>query len=105
MSTAIVILCTVPDHATAERLASVALSEKLAACVNLIPSVTSLYIWKGKVERAEEVQMVLKSDQAHQHQLIDLLKKEHPYSTPELLALPVQYGEDDYLSWISASLR
>lgn len=103
--TAVVVLCTAPDEDSAHDLAELALASQLAACVTVLPGATSLYVWKGELERSTEVQMLLKSDQAHQQALLDLLKAEHPYDTPELLVLPVQHGESDYLSWLSASLK
>lgn len=102
---AVVVLCTAPDDATANALAQRALDAQLAACVTLLPSATSLYVWQGKLERTAEVQMLLKSSEAHQQALIELLKAAHPYDTPELLVLPVTHGESEYLSWLSASLR
>ncbi|RPE04594.1 divalent cation tolerance protein CutA [Candidatus Pantoea deserta] len=101
---AVVILCTAPDEACAHRLAAQALASRLAACATLLPGATSLYVWQGKLEQAREVQLLLKSDSAHQQALMDLLKREHPYEVPELLALPVQYGDSEYLSWLHASL-
>ncbi|MDU4093907.1 MAG: divalent cation tolerance protein CutA [Pantoea sp.] len=105
LSTAVIVLCTAPDSATAEQLADKALAARLAACVTVLPGATSYYVWQGQRETAREVQMLLKSDVTHQQALIDLLKAAHPYDTPELLVLPVQHGESDYLSWLSASLR
>lgn len=102
---AVVILCTAPDEATAQDLATLVLSEKLAACVTLLPGATSLYYWEGKMEQEYEVQMLLKSDIDHQEALIACLKSHHPYQTPELLVLPVTHGDSDYLSWLYASLR
>lgn len=102
---AVVVLCTAPDDATANALAQQALDAQLAACVTLLPGATSLYVWQGKLERNAEVQMLLKSSEAHQQALIELLKAAHPYDTPELLVLPVTHGESEYLSWLSASLR
>lgn len=101
---AVVVLCTAPDRTTAESLAEQALTSKLAACVTLLPNATSLYFWQGKMERAEEVQMLLKCDVHHQQALFALIKQAHPYDVPELLALPVQHGDSDYLSWLHASL-
>ncbi|MEG9538683.1 divalent cation tolerance protein CutA [Pantoea piersonii] len=101
---AVVILCTAPDEACARRLPAQALEAKLAACVTLLPGATSLYVWQGKLEQASEVQLLLKSDTTHQQALMDLLKREHPYDVPELLALPVQHGDSEYLSWLHASL-
>ncbi|WP_435928078.1 divalent cation tolerance protein CutA [Dryocola sp. BD613] len=102
---AVVILCTAPDEATAQELAALVLAEKLAACVTLLPGATSLYYWEGKMEQEYEVQMLLKSDIAHQEALLACLKTHHPYQTPELLVLPVTHGDSEYLSWLYASLR
>ncbi|WP_437613076.1 divalent cation tolerance protein CutA [Erwinia sp. V71] len=104
-ATAVVVLCTAPDEDSAQELAELALEKKLAACVTLLPGATSLYHWEGELKKETEVQMLLKSDHAHQQALLNLLKAEHPYETPELLVLPVQHGESDYLSWLSASLK
>jgi len=101
---AVVILCTAPDEACARRLAALALEAKLAACVTLLPGATSLYVWQDKLEQASEVQLLLKSSSTHQQALMDLLKREHPYDVPELLALPIQHGDSEYLSWLHASL-
>ncbi|HKM97876.1 MAG TPA: divalent cation tolerance protein CutA, partial [Buttiauxella sp.] len=100
---AVVILCTAPDEATAQELATLVLAEKLAACVTLLPGATSLYYWEGKMEQEYEVQMLLKSDIDHQEALLACLKSHHPYQTPELLVLPVSHGDSDYLSWLYAS--
>ncbi|HEY1844731.1 MAG TPA: divalent cation tolerance protein CutA [Buttiauxella sp.] len=102
---AVVILCTAPDEATAQELASLVLAEKLAACATLLPGATSLYYWEGKMEQEYEVQMLLKSDVEHQEALLACLKAHHPYQTPELLVLPVTHGDSEYLSWLYASLR
>lgn len=101
---AVVILCTAPDQATAQQLATLALEARLAACVTLLPGATSCYRWQGRIEQSSEMQMLLKCDSDHQQALCDLLKAAHPYDVPELLALPVQHGDSEYLSWLHASL-
>lgn len=78
---------------------------KLAACVTLLPGATSLYYWEGKLEQEYEVQMLLKTNLTNQQALLNCLKSHHPYQTPELLVLPVVHGDNDYLSWLNASLR
>lgn len=105
MSDAVVVLCTAPDEATAQDLAAKVLAEKLAACVTILPGATSLYYWEGKLEQEYEVQMLLKSNASLQQALFDCLKSHHPYQTPELLVLPVSHGDNDYLTWLNASLR
>lgn len=102
---AIVVLCTAPDEDSAQDLAARVLGAGLAACATLLPGASSLYYWHGKLEQEYEVQMILKSNQAHQAELLACLKQHHPYHTPELLVLPVQDGDKDYLSWLNASLN
>lgn len=101
---AVIVLCTAPDQATAEALATQALDARLAACVTMLPGATSFYLWQGKREQASEIQMLLKCAPSHQQALIELLKAAHPYDVPELLVLPVQSGDSEYLSWLHASL-
>lgn len=103
-NSAVVVLCTAPDRTTAETLANRALNARLAACVTLLPGATSFYVWEGKLEQTREIQLLLKCDQAHQQALLELLKAAHPYNVPELLVLPVQHGDSEYLSWLHASL-
>lgn len=79
---AVVVLCTAPDEATAQDLAAKVLGEKLAACATILPGATSLYYWEGKLEQEYEVQMLLKTNLAHQQALLDCLKSHHPYQTP-----------------------
>ncbi|ELE6990530.1 divalent cation tolerance protein CutA [Enterobacter kobei] len=102
---AVVVLCTAPDETSAQDLAAKVLAEKWAACVTLLPGATSLYYWEGKLEQEYEVQMLLKTNRANQQALLDYLKSHHPYQTPELLVLPVLHGDNDYLTWLNASLR
>ncbi len=103
-SEAVVVLCTAPDEASAQELATHVLTEKLAACVTILPGASSLYYWEGKLEQEYEVQLVLKTSLRQQEQLLTRLKSLHPYKTPELLVLPVIHGDKDYLSWLNASL-
>ncbi|WP_127960079.1 divalent cation tolerance protein CutA [Serratia microhaemolytica] len=101
---AVVILCTAPDEATAQELATGVLAGKLAACVTLLPGASSLYYWQGKLEQEYEVQLLFKSQRHCQDALLTHLKQHHPYQTPELLVLPVLAGDKDYLSWLNDSL-
>ncbi|MGL4859491.1 MAG: divalent cation tolerance protein CutA [Enterobacteriaceae bacterium] len=103
-TTAVVVLCTAPDEATAQELASLLLAEKLAACVTLLPGATSLYCWQGKMEQEYEVQMLIKSDIQHHDALLKCIQQNHPYEVPELLVLPVLSGERKYIQWLHASL-
>ncbi|MFT8212048.1 MAG: divalent cation tolerance protein CutA [Symbiopectobacterium sp.] len=103
--TAIVVLCTAPDERCAQQLATDVLNAGLAACVTLLPGAYSFYVWEGKLDQQKEVQLVIKSDLLHQNALLQRLKQQHPYQTPELLVVPISDGDKDYLTWLTASLR
>ena len=101
MGDKIIVLTTFPDLAGAESLAHELVSRKLAACVNILPSMTSIYRWQDKIETGREHQLVIKT-QAHRLERIEQwIDKCHPYELPELLVLPVQDGAKDYLTWIT----
>ncbi|PHI28860.1 divalent cation tolerance protein CutA [Budvicia aquatica] len=103
-SNAVIVLCTAPDEASAQELATLVLGEKLAACVTLLPGATSLYYWQGKLAQEYEVQMLFKTNRQRQDELLSMLKQHHPYELPELLALPISGGNKEYLSWLDTSL-
>lgn len=105
MSDAIIVLCTAPDETTAQDLASRVLAEKLAACVTILPGALSCYHWQGEIHQHREVQLLLKTNTQHQQALLNCLKAHHPYQTPELLVIPVTCGDNQYLSWLNASLH
>ena len=92
------------DRAEAKRLAERLVSEKLAACVSAVPNVTSVYRWRGKVERAREVLVVVKTSMKKLDRLIPRIKELHSYEVPEILALRIERGLPEYLKWISESL-
>ena len=95
-----VVLVTAPDRETAERLGADLVEERLAACANLVPGVTSIYRWEGAVERDEEVLMVLKTRTERVGTLVRRVEELHPYDVPEVLALPVDAGHAPYARWV-----
>ena len=97
---ALVVLSTAPDRATAARIARALVEERLAACVNIVPGVTSIYRWKGKVERDSEVLCVIKTRASLLARLSRRLEALHPYDVPEVVALKVSGGAKAYLEWI-----
>jgi periplasmic divalent cation tolerance protein len=99
-----VVLVTAPDEAVAHKLARHLLERKLAACVNVIPGMVSLFWWQGKIDQQAEVLLVIKTLQEKLNPLIDAVKDEHPYDTPEIIALPLAGGADDYLKWLRDSV-
>jgi periplasmic divalent cation tolerance protein len=102
---ALVAFTTLPDRNKALVLARVLVDEKLAACVNVVPGVTSVYRWQGKIEEDGEVLCVIKTSRARFAKLKQRLKSLHPYEVPELIALPISDGSAAYLRWLAGSLR
>ena len=100
MSEALVILCTCPDGDVATRLAGGMVENRLAACVNVLPGIRSIYRWQGTVSEDAEVLLVIKTTDAEYQRLEDWLGKNHPYDVPEIVALPVSRVSAQYLAWM-----
>jgi periplasmic divalent cation tolerance protein len=101
----IVVLVTVPSQSIARKIAKFLLASKLAACVNIIPRVDSLFWWQGKIDKAKEVLLVVKTQKNLFPKLCKAVKSRHPYQVPEIIALPIILGNREYLEWIDESLR
>lgn len=99
------VLVTAPDLKTARALARAALQARLIACANLVPRVESHYWWQGKLESGAEVLLIMKTPQARLAALEKLVVAQHPYDTPEFLALPLGAGNRKYLDWLAASCK
>lgn len=96
----VVVLVTVPDPASGERIATALVEERLAACVNRIPGVTSLFRWQGQVESAGEELLLVKARKSCLDDLERRVVALHPYDVPEVLALPVHFSSAAYLRWL-----
>jgi periplasmic divalent cation tolerance protein len=99
----VIVLTTLPAEGDAEELASQLVEERLAACVNILPPMRSVYRWKKAVERADERQLVIKTTRARVTALEARVRKLHPYDVPEFVVLAIDSGSADYLSWLSDS--
>ena len=95
----VVVLCTVPDDATAERLAKGLVEERLAACVNAIAGVKSFYRWQSKIESDTEVQLVIKTRADRFDALAAWISENHPYEVPEIVAIPANRVSEGYFAW------
>lgn len=95
------VFCTCPDQETAARIAERLVGERLAACVNLLPGLTSIYRWQGAIEHATEVLLLIKTVAGRLPALTETLRGLHPYTVPEIIALPITDGLPDYLTWVS----
>jgi len=100
----IVIFITCANKNAAKKIAAGLISAKLAACVNIIEGLDSLFWWKNKVDHASEVLLIVKSRKTKLTRIIKKVKSLHSYSTPEIIALPIIAGDKDYLNWINDSL-
>jgi periplasmic divalent cation tolerance protein len=101
---AVVVLVSGPDVDTLEALAARIVGEGLAACVNLIPRVRSVYRWGGEVHHEDETLAVVKTTRPAIDALRDRVLELHPYDLPEFLVLPVEAGSDAYLGWVDSSV-
>lgn len=99
-----VVLVTAPDGDTAERLGRLLVEERLAACVNVVPAITSIYRWEGRVESDQETLLVIKTSTGGFETLRRRVVELHPYDTPEVLALDVRNGSREYLDWVLGSV-
>lgn len=97
----VVILSTAPNQDEAVAIARSLTSERLVACVNVVPSVRSIYVWEGAVQDEQEVLLVIKTTPTRQDAAIARLRELHSYSVPEAIVLPIQGGNPDYLKWLS----
>lgn len=99
-----VILCTCPNEDTAARLARGLIETRLAACVNILPGVRSIYRWQDEVSDDAEALLLIKTVPSRFGQLESWVREHHPYEVPEVLALQAEKGSEDYLAWIEASV-
>ena len=98
-------LCTVPDRDTATRIAEALVTEQLAACVNIIPAIQSVYRWEGTIEHAEELLLLIKTSSAVWSRLEACILALHPYELPEIISVRIQDGNKNYLNWITNGLK
>lgn len=97
----LLVLCNTPDLETASRIARKLVEERLAACVNILPAVSSVYRWQGKIEEATEVPLLAKTTQQVYPRLERRLKELHPYEVPEIVAWDITAGLPAYLTWVA----
>ena len=105
MSGRIVVLSTVGKAEDAERIGRALVERRLAACVNIVPAVTSIYRWKGSVEKEEERLLLIKTRAERFPALREALVALHPYEVPEVLALSIEDGHEPYLEWLDQNVN
>ena len=104
MQPAVLILCTCPNEESASRLAEALVSERLAACVNVLASVKSVYRWKDAVETATEHLLLIKTTDARFPAVRARIIELHSYDTPEIIGVPITAGSETYMSWLAAQV-
>ncbi|MFH0342656.1 MAG: divalent-cation tolerance protein CutA [Chromatiales bacterium] len=97
----LLVLSTCPDNTVASRIATRLVEQRAAACVNILPAVQSIYRWADKLESSAEVLLLIKTRRWRYEAVESLLKSEHPYELPEIIAVPIVRGSSPYLSWIN----
>jgi periplasmic divalent cation tolerance protein len=101
----VVVLITVGDRPEGERVATALLEARLAACVNLLPGVTSMFWWEGKIDRADELLLLVKTRRGLISQLVETVRGVHSYDVFEAVALPIVDGSPAYLDWVGQETR
>jgi periplasmic divalent cation tolerance protein len=101
---AIVVLMTAGSREEAARLADVLVVARLAACVQILPEIESVYHWQGNVERSAEILLLAKTTQANFNALEAMVRSLHSYETPEIIALPITQSSAPYLEWLTANV-
>ena len=101
MQEVLLVLTNVPDEAVARAISRLVVEQRLAACVNVLPAARSVYRWKGAVEEAAELPLLIKTTRDRYADLEAAIKATHPYEVPEIIALPVSAGLPAYLDWVA----
>jgi periplasmic divalent cation tolerance protein len=97
-----IIFCTCPDKDTAEKIARLLVANHDAACVNILPGITSIYAWQGQIESAQEYLLLIKAHKDHYQSIETTVCNHHPYELPEIIAAPIERGLPEYLHWIDS---
>lgn len=97
----LLVLTNVPDDASAEKLALALIESRAAACVNIMAPCRSIYRWQGAVEMTDEIPLLIKTTAEQYPQVERIVRAQHPYAVPELIALPITHGLPAYLDWLA----
>ena len=100
----VVALTTCPTDKS-KNLALDLVTERICACVNIVPRIISVYHWKDKIVTDEESLLIMKTQEDHKEKLWNAINKKHPYEVPEFVILPIMWGSREYLNWISSSIE
>ena len=99
------VLCTCPDQDSAQLIAEQLVDNSLAACVNILPGIISVYRWLGSREQAQEHLLIIKTTSQVYDRLEETIRELHPYELPEVIAVSIENGNIDYLNWVSDNIN
>ena len=105
MSDARMVFCTCETQEQAGTIARSLVEGRLAACVNILPPLQSIYRWKGAIERADEILLLIKTTEAAFPAVRDRIRELHSYETPEIVGIPISNADDDYLDWLRQQVQ
>ncbi len=100
-----VVFCTVPNFKVAREIARSIVSDKLAACCNIIPGLTSVYNWKNEMQEDSELLLMIKTKESAILKLTKKIKEMHPYEVPEIITLDFNQGSTEYLNWVNENVK
>ncbi len=100
MNDHIIVLTTLPDETMARNLAQELIKSQVAACINIMPRMRSIYTWKGKIEEGGEHLLMIKTRAERYSAIEQAIRAQHPYELPEIIATPISHGLPEYLNWI-----
>ncbi len=100
-----VILITTATEEEAQNIADRLLNQRMAACVNIVPRVRSLFWWQGKLDSTQESLLIIKTRASLLPKIVEMVKRSHSYQVPEIIALPIIGGNEDYLNWIDSEVK
>jgi periplasmic divalent cation tolerance protein len=104
MSQELIVFVTTPNHEEALRLAENLVSERLCACVNVLPAIESVYRWEGKITKDQELLLIIKTSDERYQELEKRILELHSYTTPEVIAVKIERGSNAYLEWLRQSV-
>jgi len=101
----IIVLITTGSEEEAHKIAELLTNEKKAACVNIVPRIDSLFWWEGKIDSARESLLLVKTSASLFPEIVEMVKRTHSYEVPEIIALPIIAGSEDYLKWLDTACK
>lgn len=101
----LLVITSLPDQDSARHMAEILITERLAACINVLAPCTSIYRWQGKIENTQETPLLIKTLASQYGKVEAAIRQHHPYELPEIIAVPLSAGLPGYLAWVAAEIK